>query len=225
MKTKLNKEKIVNTAEKLFIKKGYECVSVNEIIREARIAKGTFYHYFRNKEDVLDALIDKVTAQINEKLELIIERTDLDSLEKLTECFGAILAYKKVHRKLMKVLFQAIFKKQNIVMFYKIQQKSYQFFVPVLAKIIKQGKKEGIFRVSNFREVAEVISCLLVYYLGSAMFLMIDKKDLNSIYRNISKKTKVFEQITWTLLGVEAKRDLINKKDQLILLKNVLKFN
>jgi len=225
MKTKSNKEKIVNTAEKLFIKKGYECVSVNEIIREARIAKGTFYHYFKNKEDVLDALIDKVTAQINEKLELIIERTDLDSLEKLTECFGAILAYKKVHRKLMKVLFQAIFKKQNIVMFYKIQQKSYQFFVPVLAKIIEQGKKEGIFRVSNFREVAEVISCLLVYYLGSAMFLMIDKKNLNSIYRNISKKTRVFEQTTWTLLGVEAKRDLINKKDQLILLKNVLKFN
>lgn len=53
---KTTREKIINTAWKLFYEKGFGDTSINDIIREADISKGTFYYYFRSKDDLLGTL-------------------------------------------------------------------------------------------------------------------------------------------------------------------------
>ncbi|MDF2532153.1 MAG: TetR family transcriptional regulator [Clostridia bacterium] len=53
------RNEILDTAEKLFHAKGYEKCTVNDILKEISIAKGTFYHYFRSKEEVLDAIVSR----------------------------------------------------------------------------------------------------------------------------------------------------------------------
>ena len=50
------REKIVNTAWKLFYEEGFGETTINDIIREADISKGTFYYYFRSKDDLLGTL-------------------------------------------------------------------------------------------------------------------------------------------------------------------------
>lgn len=50
---------ILQAAEKLFNKYGYKKVSIDEIVKNASIAKGTFYLYFKNKEEVYTKIIDK----------------------------------------------------------------------------------------------------------------------------------------------------------------------
>ena len=50
------REKIVNTAWKLFYEEGFGETTINDIIREADISKGTFYYYFRSKDDLLSTL-------------------------------------------------------------------------------------------------------------------------------------------------------------------------
>ena len=49
------RNEIINTAAVLFMEKGYDRCSINDILNKIGIAKGTFYHYFKSKEDVLDA--------------------------------------------------------------------------------------------------------------------------------------------------------------------------
>ena len=49
----------MDKAESLFEVKGYNKTTVNDILREVNIAKGTFYYYFKSKEEVLDAVIDR----------------------------------------------------------------------------------------------------------------------------------------------------------------------
>ena len=44
------REKIINTAWKLFYEKGFGETTINDILREADISKGTFYYYFRSKD-------------------------------------------------------------------------------------------------------------------------------------------------------------------------------
>ncbi|MGB2578599.1 AcrR family transcriptional regulator [Elusimicrobium simillimum] len=51
------KNEILDIAENLFTTKGYEKTTVENIINTAVIAKGTFYHYFKSKEELLDAII------------------------------------------------------------------------------------------------------------------------------------------------------------------------
>lgn len=54
------RNEILDTAEKLFVSKGYMKTTVNDILREIGIAKGTFYHYFKSKEEVMDAIITRI---------------------------------------------------------------------------------------------------------------------------------------------------------------------
>lgn len=50
-------------AYRLFLSKGYEETSIDEIIAEAQIAKGTFYYHFKSKEALLEALINKMITE------------------------------------------------------------------------------------------------------------------------------------------------------------------
>ena len=58
------KNEIIDTASHIFAQKGYDKTSVNDILNAIGIAKGTFYHYFKSKEEVLDAVITKATELI-----------------------------------------------------------------------------------------------------------------------------------------------------------------
>lgn len=52
-------EQILNTALSLFCEKGYHSTSIEDIAKQAEISKGLLYHYFRSKEDVLAALVER----------------------------------------------------------------------------------------------------------------------------------------------------------------------
>ncbi|WP_320007665.1 TetR/AcrR family transcriptional regulator [Maridesulfovibrio sp.] len=64
---------LLDTAEAVFLKKGYEAATVNDILEAASLSKGGFYHYFKSKNEVLDALksrytrwfLDTVEAKVN----------------------------------------------------------------------------------------------------------------------------------------------------------------
>ncbi|MCL2318498.1 MAG: TetR/AcrR family transcriptional regulator, partial [Treponema sp.] len=55
----IRKNEILDAAEKLFGHKGYGSATINDILGMVNIAKGTFYYYFKSKEDVLDALVER----------------------------------------------------------------------------------------------------------------------------------------------------------------------
>ncbi|WP_145523864.1 TetR/AcrR family transcriptional regulator [Virgibacillus sp. SK37] len=67
-----DKEKqIINAAQKLFIKNGFQMTSIQDILNEAKIAKGTFYNYFNSKNECLMAILSAVYEEvINERMEL-----------------------------------------------------------------------------------------------------------------------------------------------------------
>ena len=50
---------ILEAAEKVFFKKGYESATMNEIARAAELGKGTLYLYFKGKDDVHRAIVEK----------------------------------------------------------------------------------------------------------------------------------------------------------------------
>ncbi len=58
------REKLLNAAEKLFIERGFDGCSVSDIARRSKTAKGHLYYYFKNKESLFDAVLDRhLTAQ------------------------------------------------------------------------------------------------------------------------------------------------------------------
>ena len=68
------KKEILDIAEQLFIEKGFDNTSTNDILREIGIARGTLYYYFKSKEEILDAVIDRITNQLVEKSKEIFDQ-------------------------------------------------------------------------------------------------------------------------------------------------------
>ncbi|WP_082684145.1 TetR/AcrR family transcriptional regulator [Lentibacillus amyloliquefaciens] len=71
-------ELIINAAIKEFVKRGFEKASTNEIVKEARISKGSLFNYFNNKKDLYIYLIEygiQVIENLYEKIDL--NETDL----------------------------------------------------------------------------------------------------------------------------------------------------
>jgi AcrR family transcriptional regulator len=58
-KWKAKKDEIIKVSFELFFLKGYSSVSVNDIIKEAKISKGGFYTYFKSKQEVFVAIVKK----------------------------------------------------------------------------------------------------------------------------------------------------------------------
>ena len=79
---------ILDVAFRLFMEKGYEYTSIQDIIDNlGGLSKGAIYHHFKSKEDILVAVTDRITAESNQMLAAIRDRSDLNGKEKLKTIF------------------------------------------------------------------------------------------------------------------------------------------
>ena len=58
------KNEILDVAENLFMKKGFDGTSTNDILQAVGIARGTLYYHFKSKEDIMDALIHRMSESL-----------------------------------------------------------------------------------------------------------------------------------------------------------------
>ena len=76
-------EKILDVSQRLFLEKGYDKTTIQDIVDElGGLSKGAIYHHFKSKEDILNALGDRLFAR-NNPFEEVKKRTDLSGLEKM----------------------------------------------------------------------------------------------------------------------------------------------
>ncbi|MDN7671436.1 TetR/AcrR family transcriptional regulator [Burkholderia oklahomensis] len=71
-------EELMAAAERLFLAQGVEATTINEIVELAEVAKGTFYHYFASKNELLEAMGQRYTAQYLSRLEEAVDACAAD---------------------------------------------------------------------------------------------------------------------------------------------------
>lgn len=146
----------LDVAQRLFYTKGYAQTPVQEIIDAMRVAKGTFYHYFDSKSDLLDALVERMLTQQLQALTPLIDDTTTDATTKLTRFFGYVGAWKVANKAFFLDLMHMMYRDDNVLLRTKLVSLSAQKVVPVLATIIEQGVNEGSFAVDYPIESAEI---------------------------------------------------------------------
>lgn len=139
------KKEFLNIARKFFFTKGYEQTSVDTIIKEIGLSKGSFYYYFKSKEDLLNELTKDLMSNILVEIKKIINRKDLTAVSKLNKAFAAIGMIKLANIELIKTLQKAFYDDKNLYFRYKVYQNSTNMLAPVFSQIIKQGLQEGNF--------------------------------------------------------------------------------
>ena len=202
-KIKNQKDRIADSAVRMFIKNGYEKTSLNDIIAKLGIAKGTFYHYFSSKEEMLDYLIKEMCEDILPEVAKIVENREFDALTKINKAVRKIKRYKVARRRIVKLIAVEIYKEENLVLRHKITEQSTKLYLPLFTKIIEQGKKEKIFKVDNPGETAEIFMRLSIAF-GEIVAPVIFNQKLSlkniNIFRN---KVKAFKEAMGRILGMK----------------------
>ncbi len=88
-------DELMDAAQQLFITQGFEATTVSDIVRDAGVAKGTFYHYFVSKNEILDALRERFTRQFIATIQQAMDSCAAgDSLGRLRAwCHASVAAY------------------------------------------------------------------------------------------------------------------------------------
>lgn len=139
MKKEIRKKELIQIAYNLFVTKGYENTSVDEIIAKAKIAKGTYYYHFESKEQMLEEVINMMIDEGVERAKQVVN-SNLKLEEKLVYTILALQV--KPEEQSMQ---ETIHTKENIVLHKKINDKIIDVAVPLLSSIVKEAIKEGLF--------------------------------------------------------------------------------
>ncbi|WP_163264328.1 TetR/AcrR family transcriptional regulator [Chelativorans alearense] len=148
---------LLDCAQRLFFKHGYDNTTVNDIIREADISKGAFYHYFASKEALLEALSARLARESLAELQPIIDDPSLDAVERLNALFAGSRRLKVELAPQMRSTFDVIFRPENIVLFHRIDQAVSAVVAPLIADILAEGAREGVLDAPDPNAFADML--------------------------------------------------------------------
>lgn len=146
------RNEILDVAERLFGTKGFDNTSTNDILNEIGIARGTLYYHFKSKEDILDAMIERMTGQLVAKAKVISEKKELPVLQRLTMMIMALNVDTDLGREVMEQVHRA----QNALMHQKMRERLLTGVNPLITGLIEEGIEQGICHTDYPAEVVEM---------------------------------------------------------------------
>lgn len=151
---------ILDAAEHLVATKGYEAMSLQDLLDALGMSKGAFYHYFESKPDVLLALVERQTAAVEANLLALVEDRALAGADKLARHFAAVDDWKQHEGRLVVDVARSWYGDENALVRHKLLVHGLGRITPLLARIIQQGVDEGAFTTRDPEQTARMILCL-----------------------------------------------------------------
>ncbi|KOY17614.1 TetR family transcriptional regulator [Paenibacillus xylanivorans] len=144
----VNRTKAVEVAAQLFLRQGYSYVSMDEVVRASGVSKSNIYYHFKNKEELLQAVVQYWIAQYESELYLLLSQREREVTERIYS-FIALLSAGMEGRDYkgscpfitlyMQTPASAPEVKESIARFFRELQ-------PMMEKLLQQGLDRGEFR-------------------------------------------------------------------------------
>ena len=152
-KPEKRRKEILAAARELFKTKEYEKVTMQELMDTLNIAKGTIYHYFPSKENLLESVVeDLINEELKRKKQLLKSRRcrNLNALEK----FRVLVTSDTMAEEDEQIL-ESLHRPGNTLIHTR-QLGSYLIkLAPIFAGVIDEGCDQGIFKTEHPLECAE----------------------------------------------------------------------
>lgn len=149
--------KILDTAERLFIEKGYERASLQDILDETGLSKGAIYHHFASKEDIFYSVCDRIGQRNGEALAQVRDDPSLNGLEKLRTMFKVSLQPERQ----AKMFCMMPYLMDNAKFLVTELRSIFTEVVPCFVQpILCQGMADGSIRTEHPKELAEAMMML-----------------------------------------------------------------
>lgn len=154
MKSADKHRKIIRAATKVFAKKGFFNARISDIAKEAKVADGTIYLYFKNKFDILISVFEQEVGKLTAQVTGLIEQ-ESDPKVKLQIFISKHLEEMKKNRNLAEVIHIELRQTNKLVRDYR--KNSFSSYLNIVSTIIEEGKQQQIFRQNIQSDVAKQI--------------------------------------------------------------------
>lgn len=200
---------ILDTAQKLFIEKGYEQTSLQDIIDATKLSKGAIYHHFTSKEDIFIKICDRIGQENAPLLAKVRDHPTMNGLEKLQEIFRASL-----HNSNQSMLMDIVPYLLNNPKFLTIQIRDlYADVAPhYLTPIIEQGIQDGSIQTDHPKELSEAILVLSNLWLNP----LLQPTSVETIRSRCAVFTQLMQGIGITILDDELLQTYADYAEQLL---------
>ncbi|GIP42899.1 TetR family transcriptional regulator [Paenibacillus sp. J45TS6] len=185
------RNEILDTAEQLFFTKGYSKTTVNDMLQAIGIAKGTFYYYFKSKEEVMDAVVMRFIETGVVAAKKIATDKELTVHEKLLQ----IIMAQKPNTPSKRQMIEEFHEPDNAQIHQKSLTETILQLTPILTGVIEQGIEEKFFHTPYPRESIE-------FLLISSQFLF-DEGIFKWTPEEIVQKIQAFIYMMESTLGAE----------------------
>lgn len=172
------KSQIINAAEDVFNRKGFDEARMDDIAEETGLSKGTLYLYFKSKDDLIIAILDRMIQREFKRLETLNQEglSATDTIWKITD-----LLTKDVldMLRLIPIVYQFLaltFRNKYVQLALK---KYINRYLDILVPIIERGIETGEFRPIDTREVAIAMGAMIE---GTLLLWVYDKSLIEPQY-------------------------------------------
>ncbi|WP_319547764.1 TetR/AcrR family transcriptional regulator [Desulfogranum marinum] len=154
MKSADKHRKIIRAATKVFAKKGFFNARISDIAKEAKVADGTIYLYFKNKFDILISVFEQEIGKLIEQITELINKEN-DPKVKLEIFIAKHLQEMKKNKNLAEVIHIELRQTNKLVRDYR--KNSFSNYLNIVSSIIEEGKQKNIFRQDIQPDIAKQI--------------------------------------------------------------------
>ena len=162
---------ILSAAKAEFSEKGFQSASLRRIVKNAGVTTGAFYGYFKSKEEVLDALVERQYNHVIETCRTKLAAVEAPALEKIK-----LLLYFYRSTAVDQTVDSALHEPQNAA----IHQKSMAFIMgrlaPIVGEILQQGVEENVFVCEHPEQLAEILLSPIIFLLDPGLFTWTDQE-------------------------------------------------
>lgn len=157
-------QELINSAVKLFAEKGLDEPSVDEIVAETGVAKGTFYLYFKNKSEIITAVVDSGLCELEERVAKAQASSGDNAPDTLRACIQEVISFFESNKSMIGLLIdgKGINSSQLSQEDGTTLRKRYGMVTTgAYERIIRKGMLQGLFREVEAYSAAHALSGMI----------------------------------------------------------------
>ncbi len=159
-------ERILDAAQRLFLEKGYDNTTIQDIVDDlGGLTKGAVYHHFKSKEEIMDAVGDRMFFA-NNPFEAVKKRSDLSGLDKLRE----VIRLNNADEQRTELTLQSVPVAKNPRLLAEMLISNRKVLTPCFRELIDEGLADGSICTEYPREISELLPMLTSLWLLPSIY-------------------------------------------------------
>ncbi len=170
------RNEILDMARHLIYTKGYEQMTIQDLLDGLHVSKGGLYHYFASKEALLAALVERMGQEGVQNLLPVMQDANLTAIQKFRRFLETSAQGKAAQKELITSFMRLWYSEENASIRHKMEAEARKHMAGVFEPIIRQGIAEGTFTTRHPKQVAVIIAGISLSLSDSIIGLLLSPR-------------------------------------------------